>query len=113
MCFVAGKTREQQAQDMLFRTRDLLVRRRTQAINALRGHFAEFVVVAPREPTHVERLAEAIEDADLGLPGPVRELGAPLFVQVTELDEKLAELEKELRERAHEDAQTVRLMSVP
>ena len=33
---------------MLFRTRDLLVRQRTQTINALRDHLAEFGVVAPQ-----------------------------------------------------------------
>ena len=38
MRFVAVKTREQQSRGMLFRTRDLLVRQRTQTINALRGH---------------------------------------------------------------------------
>ena len=36
MSFVAIKTAEQQARGMLFRTRDLLVRQRTQTINALR-----------------------------------------------------------------------------
>ena len=36
MRFVAVKTQEQQSQGMLFRTRDLLVRQRTQTINALR-----------------------------------------------------------------------------
>ena len=36
MRFVAVKTEAQQAQGMLFRTRDLLVRQRTQTINALR-----------------------------------------------------------------------------
>ena len=113
MRFVAVKTREQQSQGMLFCTRDLLVRQRTQTINALRGHFAEFGVVAPRGPAHVERLADAIEDADSGLPDPVRELGALLFVQIAELDKKIAELERDLRERAREDEQTVRLMSVP
>ncbi len=113
MRFVAVKTREQQSQGMLFRTRDLLVRQRTQTINALRGHFAEFGVVASQGPAHVDRLADAIEDADSGLPGPVRDLGALLFVQLSELDEKIAELEQELRERAREDEQTVRLMSIP
>ena len=113
MRFVAVKTREQQARGMRFRTRDLLVRQRTQTINALRGHFAEFGVVAPRGPAHVERLAEAIEHADSGLPDPVRELGALLFVQIAELDEKIAELERNLHERAREDEQTVRLMSIP
>ena len=48
MSFVAVKTEEQQARGMLFRTRDLLVRQRTQTINALRGHLAEFGVVAPK-----------------------------------------------------------------
>ncbi len=41
MRFVAVKTEEQQARSMIFRTRDLLVRQRTQLINALRGHLAE------------------------------------------------------------------------
>ena len=61
----------------------------------------------------MERLAEAIEDADSPLPGPVRELGALLFVQIGDLDEKIAELERDLRERAREDEQTERLMSIP
>ena len=42
MHFVAVKTEAQQALGMLFRTRDLLVRQRTQTINALRGHLAEY-----------------------------------------------------------------------
>ena len=37
MRFVAVKGEEQQARAMLFHTRDLLVRQRTQTINALRG----------------------------------------------------------------------------
>ena len=48
MRFVAMKGEEQQARGMLFRTRDLLVRQRTQTINALRGHLAEFGIVAPQ-----------------------------------------------------------------
>ena len=62
MRFVAVKGEEQQARAMLFHTRDLLVRQRTQTINALRGHLAEFGVVAPQGPAHVGRLALALED---------------------------------------------------
>ena len=36
-----------------------------------------------------------------------------MFVQIGDIDEKIAELERDLRERAREDEQTVRLMSVP
>lgn len=43
MRFVAIKSESQQARAMIFRTRDLLVRQRTQLINALRGHLAEHV----------------------------------------------------------------------
>lgn len=37
MRFVAVKSEEQQAAGLVFRTRDLLVRQRTQLINAIRG----------------------------------------------------------------------------
>jgi transposase len=42
MRFVRPKSAEAQAAAVVFRTRDLLVRQRTQLINALRGHLAEF-----------------------------------------------------------------------
>ena len=48
MRFVGVKTEEQQAQGMAFRVRDLFVHQRTQMINALRGHLAEYGVTAPQ-----------------------------------------------------------------
>lgn len=56
MPFVAVKTEAQQASAMAYRTRDLLVRQRTQTINALRGHLAEQGIVAPVGAAHVGRL---------------------------------------------------------
>ena len=53
MRFVAVKSEEQQASGMLYRTRDLLVRQRTQTINVLRGHLVEFGVIAPQAPAQV------------------------------------------------------------
>jgi transposase len=41
MRFVQVKSAEQQGQLMQHRTRDLLMRQRTQSINALRAHLAE------------------------------------------------------------------------
>jgi transposase len=41
MRFVPIKSAEQQSALMLHRTRDLLIRQRTQLINALRAHLAE------------------------------------------------------------------------
>lgn len=42
MRFVAVKSEDQQAAGLVFRTRDLVVRQRTQLINAIRGHLAEY-----------------------------------------------------------------------
>ena len=48
MRFVPIKSTDQQALLMLHRTRDLLIRQRTQLINALRAHLAEFGLVAEK-----------------------------------------------------------------
>ena len=113
MRFVAVKGEAQQAQGMLFRTRDLLVRQRTQTINALRGHLAEFGIVAPQGRAHVARLAAALDEAGSSLPAQVHELGTLLLEQIAALDTKIAGLEKEIRVHAHRDADTVRLMTIP
>ena len=113
MSFVAVKTEEQQARGMLFRTRDLLVRQRTQTINALRGHLAEFGVIAPQGPAHVSRLASALEDPCSGLPEQVRELAGLLLEQIAGLDEKIRGLEKDVHTSARQDEEAVRLMTIP
>ena len=113
MRFVAVKGEEQQARAMLFRTRDLLVRQRTQTINALRGHLAEFGVIAPQGKAHVGRLASAVEDAASPLPEPVRALGTLLLGQIADLDVKIAGLEKEIHIQAREDEDAARLMTIP
>ena len=113
MRFVAVKTEEQQARGMLFHTRDLLVRQRTQTINALRGHLAEFGIVAPQGPAHVDRLASAIEGPGSGLPASVRELGGLLLERIADLDTRITGLEKELRARVRQDEEAARLMTIP
>ena len=113
MSFVAVKTVEQQARGMLFRTRDLLVRQRTQTINALRGHLAEFGVIAPQGPVHVERLASALGDPDQDLPAAVRELANLLLEQIAGLGEKIDGLETKIRTAARQDDEVRRLMTVP
>ena len=47
MRFVPVKSEETQGAAMAFRVRELLIRQRTQAINALRGHLTEFGQVVP------------------------------------------------------------------
>ena len=113
MRFVAVKTEAQQARGMLFRTHDLLVRQRTQAINALRSHLAEFGVIAPQGPAHLVRLASAVANPGSGLPEAVRELGVVLLSHIAGLKEKIQELERRLHTSAYEDEEARRLMSIP
>ena len=61
---VAPKSERTQAAALIFRARDLLVRQRTQVINALRGHLAEFGLVVAKGPAHVPQLVEAVVNPD-------------------------------------------------
>ena len=112
MRFVAVKTQEQQARAMLFRTRDLLVRQRTQLINALRGQLSEHGVVAPQGPANVTILAQAIDDVT-SLPLLVVELARVYLDQIDRLSEKVAGLEKAIACEAKRGAMTRRLQTMP
>ena len=114
MRFVAVKSEESQAGAMQLGVRMLLVRQRTQTINALRGHLAEFGLVAPKGPAHVARLAWALEGEEgAALPALTREMGALLLEQIAELDGKVKELDRTLRAAAREDEEAARAMTVP
>jgi transposase len=52
MRFVGVKSAEQQGQLMQHRTRDLLIRQRTQAINALRAHIGNIAAKATAWSSH-------------------------------------------------------------
>src|SRR5580765_321157 len=62
MRFVPIKSVEQQAALMLHRVRDLLVRQRTQLINALRAHLAEIGLVSATGVDGVKALVAIVTD---------------------------------------------------
>ena len=64
MRFVEVKTPEQQAILAVHRTRDLIVRQRTQTINMLRAQLAEFGLVLPQAVYHPLRFAKDCVDAE-------------------------------------------------
>jgi transposase len=66
---VQVKSAEQQSQLTLHRTRDLLMRQRTQVINALRAHLAEFGITAAQGTAGLKELLKIIaKDEDEPLP---------------------------------------------
>src|SRR5262245_24318350 len=74
MRFVSVKSEAAQANAVVFRARDLLVRQRTQTINALRGHLGEYGVVVAKGPSHVAQLIAHVEDLPEAARTVLREL---------------------------------------
>src|SRR6056297_215502 len=113
MRFVAVKSAETQGRAVAFRTHQCLVRQRTQLINALRGHLAEFGLVAPKGPASLKVLENALEDEATDLPSPVREMGTIYLDQIARLTEVIEHLADELEAASKTDAQLRRLCTIP
>ena len=114
MRFVPVKTHEQQAGLVLHRTRDLLVRQRTMLINALRGHLAEFGVVAAQGPQNVAALVAVLDDGqDSRVPAAVRQTLRILANQLGALGGQITELEGKMRAWFRSDATCRRLATIP
>jgi transposase len=101
MRFVAVKSEEQQAAG-LFRTRDLLVRQRTQLVNAIRGHLTEYGWIAPKGPSHVAILADLIDEEKMAssLPKAAHAMFRLMLGFLAGLNSKIVDLDKEVARRA-------------
>ena len=113
MRFVAPKSEQAQAAAVVFRARDLLVKQRTQIINALRGHLAEFGIVVAKGPAHVPQLVRAVEDWAEPIPELARPILQGLIEMLQALDDRIAGLDREIAQRAKEDETARRLMTIP
>ncbi|MFL5479803.1 MAG: IS110 family transposase [Gemmatimonadaceae bacterium] len=113
MRFVAVKSEESQASAAVFRARDLLVRQRTQLINALRGLLAEHGWVAPKGLFHAGAMMANIEDPSCSLPQSARDVFLVMIASVKALDERVHLLDREIAKRAREDETARRLMTIP
>ena len=113
MRFVAVKSEASQARAMLFRSRQMFVRQRTQTINALRGHLAEHGVVAPRSRIGVKRLAAVLEDDDVRLPDIVRDTARIYLEQIEALDGRIRDMDDRLRALARTSDTARRLQTMP
>jgi transposase len=98
---------------MAYRTRELRVRQRTQTISALRGHLAEYGVIAPTGTAHVGRLAATVEGDQSGLPAAVVTMARIPLAQTEGLSVQMDALAKEVRQRAARDETARRLMTIP
>jgi transposase len=106
------KSVEQSASQMLLGVREGLLKRRTQLGNSIRGHAAEFGLVAAKGVDKIEPLLARIA-GDEGLPALAREMFGELGQQHAELSAQVARIERKLAAFHRSNELSRRLMEIP
>jgi transposase len=114
MRFVPVKSVDQQAIVMLHRTRDLLVRQRTMLANALRGHLAEFGVVAASGIWRLEQLVAMAHTTPASqLPELARQCIDLIVAQLEALAERIGAVDQSIRAWHRRNEASQRLETIP
>jgi transposase len=112
MRFVPMKTAENQAALMMVSVRERLVRQRTQLTNAIRGHAAEFGLIAATGLDKIAPLLARIA-ANGSLPNLARMLFAEMGAELEALETRLKRIDAELMAFHRSDAASRRLAQIP
>ena len=114
MRFVEIKTCEQQGTLVLHRVRLMLMRQRTQLSNAVRGHMAEYGLVAPVGRNGLQRLITILDNPDDDrVPVVARSSLLLLVTQLSLLNDQILENDRNVRASARSTEVGIRLMEVP
>jgi transposase len=108
------KSEEQQALQGLHRIRSLWMGTRTSRINALRGFCREFGLTIPQgSRTGVEAISRALADPRIEIPGLIRGSMSLLIEEIRLLEQRIAQLERELTVVARHSPACEILLTVP
>lgn len=110
---VTIKSEAQQASRALERSRELLVKQRTQLMNHVRAMLAEFGVVAAQGHRGFAELVGRLRDKEPGAPDALIFALRPLADQIDHLTDALERLEDKIKGLVKADETMLRLMSVP
>jgi transposase len=114
MRFVPIKSVEQQSALMLHRTRDLLIRQRTQLINALRAHLAELGLVAAKGREGLQQLVAAVTNSsDERLPSDAGFACQTIVAQLHAVQTQVNGLDKRITQAHRANADSKRLDAIP
>ena len=114
MRFVEVKSPEQQSVMVLHRTRVMLMRQRVQLSNAIRGHMAEFGVVAPIGRKGLLTLTDILHDeADQRVPTEARRCLQMLAAQLRLVNAQILENDRKIIASARATDVGRRLMGIP
>ena len=110
--FVPVKSVTQQAQGMVLKVRESLVGQRTLLVNTLRGHAAEFGVIAGKGFSKIGPLLDAIEQ-EATIPSEAKDMAALLGQQIADLDPRIKEIDVKLTAAHKANAVSRRLATIP
>lgn len=114
MRFVPIKSADRQAVLVLHRTRDLLMRQRTMLLNAVRGHLAEFGIIAPQGARQAMDLIAGLRDGRYSdVPDIARRALLGIGVQLDALGSQIRDLERQLLAWHRQNAVSRRLETIP
>ena len=114
MRFVPIKSVDQQAILSIHRARQGFVKARTAQANQLRGLLAEYGIVIPQGIHHLPVcIPEILEDGENELPSLFRELLATLLEQFNDLSQRVAEMEKHIKQWHKESEVSRRIGEIP
>ena len=114
MRFVAMKSREQQASLALHRTRELLVKERTQLVNMIRGLLAEFGIDIPRGLERAMAMARQILDGEiLDVPDDTATCVLALCEQALAAHERLRVIDRAMLASHRSSDVAMRLATIP
>jgi transposase len=110
MRYVAIKTVEQQDIQSIHRVRASVVGQRTAQANQIRGLVSEYGLVAPRQLGSLRKaIPDWLEDAENELTPRFRALLRGLWCELQHLDQRIAELDKQIEQLSEEHPDAKRL----
>ena len=114
MRFVAMKSPEQQSMLALHRSRDLLIRQRTQLVNMIRGQLAEFGIVLAKGIQHALKLVDRLLNGEaLEIPALAAKVVITLAEQVRDLQARIGGLDKDMMTWFRGNEVAKRLQTIP
>jgi len=114
MRFVPIKTVAQQGAIMTLKTRDLLVRQRSQTANALRAHMSELGIVTATGMASIAKFVDMVRDtSEERIPTVARRALLEMAEQIEALDIRVERLDRQIITAVKGDDDARRLTSIP
>jgi len=114
MRFVPVKSPEEQAAGMVLKTRELLVRQRSQTANAMRAHMAELGIIAATGMPSIAKLVAGLrDDQERRLPAPAQAALLEMAEHIESLTTRIDVLDTKIVAAVKADDAARRLTTIP